>query len=112
MRGLLIAAMLLTFGCAATTPREPIIRYETIYVDRYVGLRMAHPSCPGHPAIPLYPVDGTLEERTFWAIAVGELRDKGRELDAGCIAAYWMLVDTINDHADLIDEGWEPLDGQ
>ena len=105
---MLCITALLLWGCTYTPPREPIIRYETISVDRYVGLRLAHPMCQSHPDIMPFPVDGTIEEMQAWAIMVGELRDNGRELDAGCIAAYWLLIDTINDHADIIDKGWVP----
>ena len=104
----IVFLILLGIGCAYTPPREPVIKYETISVDRYVGLRLAHPECQSHPDIMPFPEDGTIEEMQAWAITVGEQRDKGRELDAGCIAAYWILIDTINDHADVIDEGWVP----
>jgi hypothetical protein len=90
-------------SCKSTTC-EPIIKYEKVYVDKYVGLRVEVPECGSVGEYPAFPADGTDEEKKEWAIKIAEMRDSERALDEGCIESMKTIIETINDHADVVDE--------
>jgi len=96
MRKVLILLALFAVGCGSTVPPEPIIKYEKIYVDRYIYRCVDIPECGMHEEIPPFPRNGTDDEKALWAINVGEIRDKNQALDEGCIHALKLLLLEIN----------------
>ena len=110
----LLGLMVLTaWGCTFFCPKatcEPEIRFERVDVPVYVGVRITLPDCPELPELPPFPgPDATPEQKKEWAVTVGEIRDSKDALNEACIDALTLMISTVNDHADMIDEAWEPV---
>ena len=109
----LVLALSVSWGCTFLCPKatcEPEIKLQPVDRPVYVGVRIALPDCPELPALPPYPgEDAEPELKKEWAVDLAEIRDSRDTLNKGCIDALTLLISTVNDHADLIDEAWEPV---
>jgi hypothetical protein len=106
---LVVLAVLAVAGCSTFRRCEPQIQIQDHEVPVYVGVRIAVPECAELPDIPPYPgTEAAPEAKKAWALKLAEVRDQRDALNKGCIDALTLLINTVNDHADTIDEAWRP----
>jgi hypothetical protein len=108
----LVLILSTAWGCSFLCPKpvcEPKIEVKEVPIPVYVGVNIPLPDCQELPPLPPYPGDdATAEEKKAWAVDLGEIRDQRDTLNQGCIDALTHLIETVNEHADMIDESWEP----